>query len=727
MSNYCTKRTYVSLKDVKTAKNRALSRRRNHPDFLRHYYCKRCRGYHLTHKKAIHAHDPEALQAAFAIDDLLADLKAPPVEFMWMPAGVHQINASKNGKPFRARVEVVRQTADVLNATLAAFANTTKLRPYFDFNHDDKEASAWPVAFHWREQPAPGVYVQVEWSAAGAAAIAGREYRAFSPAFYLDKGKPARVTGSPVNMGGLVNNPAFKEITPIWAKEQNTMNKLTKLLALMATISGLQNERNGLTAKTGEDNTAAIKAKDAEITAKIAEADGLCQEVQAEIEDGSEADAVKAREAERDLWKAKAQQAEQRELARREADAAAAVKKAVERGALPAQDETVQAKWRKLIAADPSNEVLLANLPDNPAMGTVVKAKSGATVQTLKADTKSVIKAYKEADTPEAKAAIWASDIRPRLDEGDAGVIRAANSLGSVTGELIVQRSLDLLKLEFPLLSRISTNFSNEGAAFNQTIKTRLRVPPAVTNYSTSTGYSSSDATTTDVPVTIDQHIAVQVEFNANEMASTSRLLIEEQKEGMHYSLGEAVMNSLYALITSGNFTNATTQALNGFARPSVIAMATAMNGPTRKVPKVDRSLLLNSSYYGKLAEDTTIVSVLNNPNGGAAITTGRLPEVHGFMPIEVPNLPTTANLTGFGLSPSALALAARTPNDYTQALPEANGGGVVSIITNPDTKLTVMMVQFIDHKLGKAIARVALMYGVAKGDVLCGQRLISA
>ena len=41
---------YASKKLAVTSKNRAMSRRRHRPKFLRAYPCPDCRGWHLTHQ-----------------------------------------------------------------------------------------------------------------------------------------------------------------------------------------------------------------------------------------------------------------------------------------------------------------------------------------------------------------------------------------------------------------------------------------------------------------------------------------------------------------------------------------------------------------------------------------------------------------------------------------------------------------------------------------------------
>ena len=47
--------------------------------------------------------------------------------------------------------------------------------------------------------------------------------------------------------------------------------------------------------------------------------------------------------------------------------------------------------------------------------------------------------------------------------------------------------------------------------------------------------------------------------------------------------------------------------------------------------------------------------------------------------------------------------------------------------VTNPDTGISLAVTQFVDHTLGKAVWRAAVMYGVGVGQAASGQRLISA
>lgn len=140
----------------------------------------------------------------------------PPDNIQWMPAGEHEITASRNGEPAKLTVAVTEEIVNALNKSLEEI-KAQGFEAYFDFNHEDKEASGWVESFYWAgEDPVTGgIRAKVKWSEEGAKAIKGGSYKRFSPTFLTDaKGK---VIGTTPNAGGLVNRPAFREIAAVMA------------------------------------------------------------------------------------------------------------------------------------------------------------------------------------------------------------------------------------------------------------------------------------------------------------------------------------------------------------------------------------------------------------------------------------------------------------------------------------------------------------------------------
>lgn len=605
-----------------------------------------------------------------------------PSQITWMPAGTRTISAgSLDEDGFVGAVTADEQAAKSVDASFTRLRATGQ-RVWLDANHDDGAAIADVGGFSW--DPARGIVADVRWTDYGRRIMAERRFTSFSPSFVIAR-ETGRVTGLIPGhaAGGVVNAPAFGSAMP----------------AIIARLRGLPGDSDASGVNHSQPNKHASMSASTETTDHAA----VIARLEKEKSD-AQAAAVQARKA---LIETQ-------------------VQAAIARGAIT---EAEKAGWMDTILARAESAELLAKLPGKPAAGvveseTAIKAKAAAgSAEIVSEDVRTVLAAYSKGDK-KVQAAIWHKDLKKSVLAPNFGAVLAAtNTLGGLAGNLVLQRALTLLKLRFPLLDLISTDFSDEGANFNQQVITRTRGTFTAGDYNAVTGYASNDSTTADVPVTIDQHKFVQIDFNVNELSSTSRDLFAEQAEGAQYAIGKALVDALYARITAGNFANATTQAVGGFNRATLVRVSKALNG--RGVSDMGRFLLLNQDYFEALANDTTILQ-LGTFQRADLINEYRLPRVHGFDPYEAVNLPTTGNLTGFAGTPDSLVVATRVPADYSAALPGA-GNGSVSTVTNPDTGVSVQLVQYVDHKLGSAFWRAAFMFGTARGQAASGQRIISA
>jgi hypothetical protein len=159
-------------------------------------------------------------------------------------------------------------------------------------------------------------------------------------------------------------------------------------------------------------------------------------------------------------------------------------------------------------------------------------------------DVADALRGYRAANALE-RGSIYAREIKPIFDREEEFPVSAANALGSLVGNLVAQRALDLLQEEYPWLRNVSTDFTADAADFGATIISRIIVPPAATDYNVATGYAESDVNAIDVPVTLGSHKAVQVALTANDMSGTRRKLIEEEAEGMQYSIGKTLADAI--------------------------------------------------------------------------------------------------------------------------------------------------------------------------------------
>lgn len=276
-----------------------------------------------------------------------------PTDIQWMPPGEHEITAFNDGKPITLTVRVHAGTAERMNRLLqdlrSKAASGLGDYPYFDFNHEDGEASGRPLEFYWAgdDLKTGGVRAKAEWSDRTQQSLSGKVpgFRRFSPSFSVNAA--GEVTGATLNMGGLVNRAAFKTIQPIVAGHPPTSHQppttrkasMDSAEKLAADLAAANNKIIELERKlSAADTTTTIKAKDAEIeTLK-----GTITTLQGKISSGAKESAK------------------------------AIVDAAVKAGKLAPQNTAIHEKWINAIAGDPGLAETLNALPANPALGTVV-------------------------------------------------------------------------------------------------------------------------------------------------------------------------------------------------------------------------------------------------------------------------------------------------------------------------------------------------------------------
>jgi len=347
---------------------------------------------------------PTAIKAALttplslSLDHSTAEV---PQELQYMPPGTHRINASRAGKPVALEISVDAATADTLNAFLQA--QLTKAtegnddRPFFDFNHEDREAAAWPTEFYWAgdDLKTGGVRAKVDWSGAGQTAVQEKTFRRFSPTFIPDK--EGKVISSETNMGGLVNRAAFKSIAPLFAKNQPLEGNAPSLPP-----SGLPPQVSHL--KSHPSMTIQAKLHALKLIDSV---------------DASEESIVQAIEA-----KFSELETENRELKNRIEDAIQAratsqIEAAVNAGRIAPADTDAKSFWLESLIRDEAKAVkALEALPSHPVLATVTAgedAQSGLldkmTLQTKKLAEVQAANPQADFQTVFAKAQTEAPDL----------------------------------------------------------------------------------------------------------------------------------------------------------------------------------------------------------------------------------------------------------------------------------------------------------------------------
>lgn len=325
---------------------------------------------------------------------LASSIDGTPKEIVYLPEGEHQITATVDGEPKTITVKVPADQGEQIAATLQKTLderNRSNVRPWFDFEHKRGVASALPKAF--RYEPGKGIMVSVEWTGAGRAAVEGKDFSYFSPEFFLgDDGVP---DGMPDRgpLGGLVNEPAFREIPRIAASDAarhqpNETPAMSKLIFAALAIS----------AAAENAETEAVKAID-HLRVEAADAKQKLSLVEAENKD------LKT--------KVEAAEAEAKQSRKERADTL--VKAAVADGRILSKDTDMQDKFRaKIEAGDTFAEEILGQLPKlNGGLDkAVVLAADGTRVQAsdFEGKAKALVTAGQAKSIDEAYSLVVASD-----------------------------------------------------------------------------------------------------------------------------------------------------------------------------------------------------------------------------------------------------------------------------------------------------------------------------
>ena len=132
-------------------------------------------------------------------------------------------------------------------------------------------------------------------------------------------------------------------------------------------------------------------------------------------------------------------------------------------------------------------------------------------------------------------------------------------------------------------------------------------------------------------------------------------------------------------------------KAKNNFAMAALGEIGAAFDA--NEVPQADRYAMVNAGYYYQLSLDGAFNTFFAATRSPEIINKGILPELQGFTPQKAPYFPA-ANGVGFAYHKSAAVLKARLPADFASALPGVALPGSVSTITDPNSGLSLLLVQ---------------------------------
>lgn len=266
-----------------------------------------------------------------------------PKEIVYVPEGLSKITPFVDGKPKEIEVRVDAANGQKVAAALQADLDkrlADNVRPWIDFEHKGGASAGNPKSF--RYEPGKGVILAMEWSKSGKEAIKGKDYSYFSPTFLL--GKDGVPNGLPKRgpVGGMVNEPAFREIPRIAAKDgkdpkTEKTETMSKLIFAALAISASAENAEADAVKAIEQ----LKTDKKTVDAKLADA-----------------------EKERDELREKVKTIEAKQAEDRKERAETLVKAAQADGRIAPKDEETANKFReKIEAGDSFAEEILAQMP----------------------------------------------------------------------------------------------------------------------------------------------------------------------------------------------------------------------------------------------------------------------------------------------------------------------------------------------------------------------------
>lgn len=291
-----------------------------------------------------------------------------PSELVFIPEGNHTLTPFVNGEPKEIKISLTPENGKQVAASFQKDMEqrlAKNVRPFFDFDHNDTgPASALPKSFKYVE--GKGIVSEIEWTGAGSKAIKAKDYSYFSPVFLMDD------DGTPFGLpdrgplGGLVNEPAFRDIPRIAAKDGYfSKTKTTKMQDLV---------KCGLLSSTEA-------AKDDAPTFAAARVNALRAE-SGKVEDLNEK--IKALEMERDKLKMKVESSDASAKKAKEDGVKTLIQASVADGRIAAKDESTQGFWTKALVecGDGTAAKTFAALPKTVKVptGQVVKSANGEKV-----------------------------------------------------------------------------------------------------------------------------------------------------------------------------------------------------------------------------------------------------------------------------------------------------------------------------------------------------------
>lgn len=609
-------------------------------------------------------------------------------------------------------VKVNPQAAATLEKQRASLT-AAGMVPYFDFDQVDYGASFWPEEFLWREAPEPGVYCRGTWSDEAKARMQRGSMRLLIAIFHVTGDGPATIISHPVQpvMGSLSIGGA-KQNVPVRAKYEetdnndnndNNMNDMNQLIAhnVREQLRGIGGVR--VLAESPRDilkSYGAVLAKNASLplTEKTAE-------LKASL--ANEAAAIYAADIARNPM----------------------ILGMNMHDAIKAADFTdPQGNLGLLSGSMVMQQTLPLMIGENPILSAISTDFSAEVGQFKRTENTRIV----------LKPAVQTYDDTPDSGGRPAGWTVASQGQ---TIDIPVTMS-DYIGV--PLVFGVATLGATPRRLFDESsplaiaaigdyavAKLSALMTPA--NFNGYKGNSATGGATTSGSAVATMTSTANC-YNGQEISGTgipSKTYIRSVDSSTQVTLTKAATatgSSLTFTLNGGRVptTYATyAKALASWAVADLDTLAGALD--TNEVPKNGRFAALLPAYYRALGSDAAVNALMQATGDPSYLTERRLPKISNFELLNSSWMPSANNQVGFVGHKAALVLKTRLPQDLSKALAGVQFPGSTLTVTDPNTGLSMLLVQYIDPRNNYAEWRPEIMLGTAVGDRRAGLVLTSA
>ena len=272
-----------------------------------------------------------------------------------------------------------------------------------------------------------------------------------------------------------------------------------------------------------------------------------------------------------------------------------------------------------------------------------------------------------------------------------------------------------------PLNKIVTTDFSAYVAEKGQVVHTRFANKFVATTYDRANGFVPSDASATDVAITLSNHNYVAAAFTDTEVATISldmlrRVFISPMANATVISL----FNGVLAETTAANFAGVAYSGTKAnFNRVAIANAATAMT--KANLPFADRSLLLSPDAFGQLLQDPSVAQYLSIGDT-SVIRDGKVGRLHGIDIYEYNGFsaaPSGEHLNGIASCREGHVIVTRVP-----AAPTTGGGEQVTV-QDPESQFAFSLRSWYDLTKGLSNVSASWIIGQSVGNPDAALRVV--